>query len=981
MRERRECRPIRPMVCVVLAGMMATSLPAAATNATSDGGASAREILAATGVRGGLVVQVGCGDGRLAAALGAKKGFLVHGLDADPAHVKAAREHVRSAGLYGRVAIDHWTDCSRLPYADNLVNLVVAGASSGVSRAEISRVLCPNGVAYVQGADRRWTKTVKLRPREIDEWTHYLYDASNNAVSHDAVVGPPRHLQWVGSPRWARHHDHMASMSALVAAGGRIFYIMDEGPKETILLPPVWYLVARDAFNGVVLWKRPIETWCTAMWPLKSGPSQLPRRLIADGRAVYVTMGIDAPVSVLDPATGQTRRTFEGTKFAEEMILSNGVLFVQCPKGPSRLNSYRAKATDIWRNCRPEEGAWDRKRRTVVAIDLASGRALWKGDHAVAPLTLTADAKRVYYFDGERVVGLDCTDGRRLWQSEPTKARKFLAPAYSPTLVVHGETVLLSAETGLRRTAASMHAFDASTGRKRWSAPHLRGGHQSPEDLIVMQGLVWCGSAKPTGRDIATGEKRKEVPPDDKAYYFHHRCHRGKATDRYLLQSRTGIEFIDPVAKHWVNNNWVRGGCIYGIMPCNGLIYAPPHSCGCYLESKLFGFNALAAASPLLDELKRGPTKGRLEKGPAYGGVPAGDIATAARDWPTYRHDAARSGACAASGPAKLGAAWVADVGGRLSSVTVASGRVYVAAVDTHTVHALDAASGKRLWAYTTGGRVDSPPTIHGEMAIFGSADGWIYAVRAADGALAWRFRAAPLDRRVVAFEQLESCWPVSGSVLVRGRTVWAVAGRSAFLDGGLRICRLEADTGRLLSETVVDYAEGLLRHADGPAGHPRQRWAASLPEGSGDRPRRPPRKHRAASGQRPGRQVGAPLRPHGLPRRCVVLAILLDLRAGHRRAARLPGRVRAVVRARVVRPVGAAARLRRQDRLWLRSRARVPVQLRGVRVPLLRRPADAVARGLQGGHREGDGEGQAEGVPLRLEAAAGLPAIEAQRG
>jgi len=787
------------VLCLFIPG--ATLGAEAAAGASIDPGAAAhaRQILEATGVRGGLIVHLGCGDGKLTAALRASDSYLVHGLDRDPAHVAKARQHIGSLGLYGPVSVDLLRD-ARLPYTDNLVNLLVAQDMGDLPMAEVMRVLAPNGAAYVR-RDGAWTKAVKPRPAEIDEWTHYLHDASNNAVAHDSVVGPPRHLQWVGSPKWARHHDHMASMSALVSAGGRIFYIMDEGPKETILLPPVWSLVARDAFSGVVLWKRPIETWCTHLWPLKSGPNQLPRRLVTDGKVVYVTLGLDAPVSALDAATGETLRTWKETQFAEEMVLSRGVLFVQCLQGPSRLNAYRPKKTDIWANCRPAEGAWDKQPRTLHAIEAESGKTLWAKAFSIAPLTLAADDRRVYFYDGQRVASADRTNGEPLWQSEPVKCAPSLSPAYGPTLVVYGNVVLLSAE---RKT---MHGFDAATGRKLWSAPHLPGGHQSPEDLLVVQGLVWCGVGNVTGRDPQTGEVKGQVPPDAASYWFHHRCHRAKATDRYVLLSRTGIEFVDLAAKHWVNNNWVRGGCIYGVMPCNGLVYAPPHACGCYLEGKLFGFNALAPASPLLAQLKAVPDEGRLEKGPAYGAA-AAQPGPSAADWPTYRHDPARSGASEAGGPTGLGAKWQAKLGGRLSSPTIADGRVFVASINAHAVHALDADTGKPLWQFTAGGRVDSPPTICGGLAVFGCADGWVYALRASDGALAWRFRAAPIERRIVAFEQLESSWPVSGSVLVLNGTAYAVAGRSAFLDGGLRLLLLDAGTGRKLSETVIDYGD-----------------------------------------------------------------------------------------------------------------------------------------------------------------------------
>jgi hypothetical protein len=61
------------------------------------------------------------------------------------------------------------------------------------------------------------------------------------------------------------------------------------------------------------------------------------------------------------------------------------------------------------------------------------------------------------------------------------------------------------------------------------------------------------------------------------------------------------------------------------------------------------------------------------------------------------------------------------------------------------------------------------------------------------------------MDRRLMAFEQLESVWPVHGSVLVQNDEVWITAGRSNFLDGGLRLIRLDVGSGELISETIID--------------------------------------------------------------------------------------------------------------------------------------------------------------------------------
>jgi len=794
---------------VWVAGLVLALCPAVcvADGSSSPESEQAKQILDATGIKGGVVVHLGCGDGKLTAALRAGDAYLVQGLDTNAKNVAEARKHIHPLGLYGKVSVERWTG-KRLPYIDNIVNLVVSERPPSVPVGEILRVLAPNGVAYIKNGDR-WTKTVKPRPQEIDEWTHYLHDASGNAVSHDLVVGPPRRLQWVGSPRWSRHHDRMASMSALVSAAGRIFYIIDEGSRASIMLPPKWSLIARDAFNGTILWKRRIPSWHTHLWPFKSGPAQLQRRLVAVEDRVYVTLGLRAPLTALNAAAGETIRTYAGSEATEEVIAADGVLFLLVNEAPAKPKEYNPIHRGIGqaKSRVAREWPWDENKRKIMAVQADTGDILWRKKYRVVPLTLAADGKRAYFHNGERIVCLNRKSGDEAWRSEPVGRRSSIPTNFGPTLVVYKDVVLFSG--GDR----SMTSLSAKTGKTLWTAEHPRSGHNSPEDLLVVGGLVWSGAIAAgkdsgvfTGRDLHTGEVESEFSPDVNTYWFHHRCYRSKATDRYLLPSRTGIEFVDFRSKHWTTHHWVRGGCIYGIMPCNGLVYAPPHSCACYLVAKLYGFNALAPESTGRQVPRPASDDGRLERGPAYGSIgnPKSEITTP-RDWPTYRHDPARSGFTKVSVPADLKRAWETDLGGELSSVVIAGNKLFVASVDAHIVYALNAASGKTLWTYTAGGRVDSPPTIYQGRTLFGSADGWIYCLRASDGELMWRFRAAPGDRRLTAFEQLESVWPVHGSVLVQGDVLYCVAGRSMFLDGGMRFLRLDPKTGRNISETVLD--------------------------------------------------------------------------------------------------------------------------------------------------------------------------------
>ncbi|MHC4505944.1 MAG: outer membrane protein assembly factor BamB family protein, partial [Planctomycetota bacterium] len=603
----------------------------------------AQEILEAAGVKGGLVVHVVCGDGKLTAALHANDSYLVHGLARTETDVTKARAHVAALGVHGEVSIDK-LDGARLPYVAGLVNLVVSEDLGEVPMSETMRVLCPGGVAYVKQGGK-WTKTVKPRPPGIDRWTHYLYDATNNAVSRDTVVGPPRQLQWVGRPNWARHHDRMASMNALVATRGRLFYVFDEGPTSSIMLPPRWTLIARDAFSGVVLWKRGLPTWHPHLWPMKSGFAQMPRRLVAVEDRAYVPLGYEEPLSCLDAATGRTLWTCADTKSVEEVICSDGVLYVLVNPRSSQYAKFKPKFENkMWDAMRNAASSmpWDERPRLVTAIQADTGRVLWRKEHRVAPLTLACAPRNVLFFDGERIVCLDRKSGDETWRSDklntgfplahftksvqkntqkwrpPSTKTSFLPASFAPTLVAYKDVVLFSGGDG------HMSGIAGETGKVLWTAEALPSGHFSPQDCLVIGGRVWTAaiaggrdSGELVGRDPKTGEVVDRFPPDIESWYMHHRCHRAKATDRWFVASRTGTEFVDYEKHRWTDHHWVRGGCLYGIMPCNGLLYAPPHSCACYMQSKLFGFNALTSRTSKAQPVASAE---RLERGEAYDG-------------------------------------------------------------------------------------------------------------------------------------------------------------------------------------------------------------------------------------------------------------------------------------------------------------------------------------------------------------------------
>jgi outer membrane protein assembly factor BamB len=326
--------------------------------------------------------------------------------------------------------------------------------------------------------------------------------------------------------------------------------------------------------------------------------------------------------------------------------------------------------------------------------------------------------------------------------------------------------------------------------------------YSSSVDIFYIDGVVWLatGNSATSGLDAETGKVVKKYEQEVTGPMGHDRCYRNLITEKYFINSKTGgTDFVDLSNGDEHPNHSIRGTCGLGVLPANGLLYSTPYSCTCSMGDMMPGLNAYSADPELLktNDSKLIKRKIRLEKGPAYGKA-SGKAATKA-DWPVYRGNNFRGGITKSPVSPKLNLKWQVKLPGNPTASIVVGDTLYVCTPDTHMLYAMNTACGKIDWTFTAGGRIDSPPTYYKGMVIFGSKDGWLYCLRASDGALAWRFKDLP-DRLIGAFGQLESAWPIFGSVLVVDNKIYVTAGRSSFFDGGVFFYCIDPVSGKLLN-------------------------------------------------------------------------------------------------------------------------------------------------------------------------------------
>ncbi|MFK8113070.1 MAG: PQQ-binding-like beta-propeller repeat protein, partial [Rubripirellula sp.] len=713
-----------------------------------------------TDLHGGLVVQLGASDVESAAALSKTGRYLIHVLDLDEQKAKQAQSQLHKSGFYGLTWAERQTEVDLLPYAENMVNMVVV-RDHCVDAAELQRVVTPggsvvvddtsllnksqlirNGFEVLQSDDSRIVAR-KPWPLEMDVWSHPRHASDGNAVSLDTLVGPPDRVRWIAAAT--------SEVEGMVSHGGRNFY---------------GGTLARDSFNGLRLWHRDLNR----AGELDAAKFNLPKlardgaRPIASEQYVFAIMKNQAVA--FNSATGEI--AVEYGKIAKPTsIIHDGTSVIVADAD------------------------------SVHAFNTETGKEIWMIE-AADPRNIIADGQVVSFIKGRvkrgeqaEAFALDAKTGEVKWHRDDY-----------PWLVLTTRTVLAKGMLIFEVSTLNdhddgngIHVVSADTGEHSWSKNFPPGmNHARQARAMCLAGDLWIlhggktntsdkekmarESPEISALDPLTGEVRKTYP----AGLAH--CFPPVATPNYMFAGE--LDMTDLSTGEVIANRITKANCSResGWTPANGLVYTTPKHCTCW--PMLRGFVAMAPAKPRSKaNLPLDKMEFLLEKGTA---TVSDDVAPASdEDWPLYRQDRWRSGSSSAAGPKSLERRWTSTlqaaiaaqeqsadeifgpilhdwnenpvVKGNLSPPTIAGGMAYVTRPNAHELIAIDTASGEVSWRFTANGRLDTPPAIHRGLCLFGTAAGWVYALRAKDGELVWRMRAAPSSERIVAYGPVESPW------------------------------------------------------------------------------------------------------------------------------------------------------------------------------------------------------------------------------
>lgn len=532
---------------------------------------AAEEVLRRTGVKDGYCLDLGCGDGQLTLELARRSRLRVYAVDADPANVRAARERLDAAGLYGPRASVHHAAPGRLAYPDYFADLVVSGRSvvegpQAVRREAIARFQRPHGgqaCVGIPGAMQQWARGALTGAAD---WTHQYADPANTLCSGDLLPRRPLEMLWFRQTDLPMPSRHGRGPAPLVSQGRMYVEGLDA-------------LRAVNIYNGATLWQTPLAGVLRANHQDHlTGVAATGSNVCLGGERLFVRA--EGRCLVLDAKTGRRLAQWNPPPASDGatgpwgyIAWADGTLF-------GSIANAEHTVKESWRTFL---GKLDMTRllsesTMLFALDATTGRLKWTytAEHSVRHNAIAIGAGRVYLIDrplasGDtarrtaaraeqapgRLVCLDAATGRTLWRADGQGFGTMLAlsTAHDVLLMAYQASRFpLDSELGGR-----MAAWRASRGAKLWD---VDADYRS-RPILIDRAIY----AEPGKWDLLTGE---ELPFEFTRSYG---CGILAASERLLVYRSATLGYRDlETGSETENYGGIRPGCWINAIPAGGLV-------------------------------------------------------------------------------------------------------------------------------------------------------------------------------------------------------------------------------------------------------------------------------------------------------------------------------------------------------------------------------------------------------------------------
>jgi outer membrane protein assembly factor BamB len=422
-------------------------------------------------------------------------------------------------------------------------------------------------------------------------WDHFYAEPGNTASSGDQLRLGPVDVQWFGRPGPRRMVDRHDKNTAPVYCNGRLFVSGDN------------YIAALDAYNGTILWERDVPD------SVRLGAFKNAGNMAATDDLLYVASGGDClaldtqtgrlRLAVTPPADSQGRQR----EWGYVAVIDDLLLGSTTRAGAAFRTQTIETEVLIWRDFMPVVTS-----DALFAHERQSGQPAWNYQPAVGVIvnpTIAVGAGRVYFVESNNpatrdvadgrvkletlfaqrasLVALDLRSGRVLWRQavDFRNLQHIIYLSYAKEFLVVTGTKNVKIDRQ-ERVRYDLCAFDARSGKPLWQTTQtpvpdhiLQGGHgeQVQHPAIVNDVIYTTGIAcrLQTGEAIEGWKWKKSGNCGILSASAN--CLFSRYSLPRMFDAQTG-DFRDLTKA-------ARPGCWINMIPAGGLILMAEASSGC----------------------------------------------------------------------------------------------------------------------------------------------------------------------------------------------------------------------------------------------------------------------------------------------------------------------------------------------------------------------------------------------------------------